>query len=236
MQSYHLEIEGIPEYINILEDAQKQAGRAGWIIADETLPLFASRSILTTEQYLWTNNNWEDQSEDQKTCADWKTSYKRAHAKAFVKAQAAEVSVKFGAANAAERILKNIKVATDKDGNRVGIKSLEGYFDNLAAATTNNKLVLEQLVANKAKLAATNEDLVTIIIKLSNENKDIQRETYRLKKTGCSGATQGKRYPTLCPNCKKEGYHVPDACFGLAKNKDKRPPVWKIWLSSSRSR
>ena len=32
MQHYHLEIEGIPEYINMLEDAQRQAGRAGHTI------------------------------------------------------------------------------------------------------------------------------------------------------------------------------------------------------------
>ena len=29
MQRYHLEVEGIPKYINILEDAQQQVGRAG---------------------------------------------------------------------------------------------------------------------------------------------------------------------------------------------------------------
>ena len=29
MQRYHLEVEGIPEYINMIEDAQRQAGRAG---------------------------------------------------------------------------------------------------------------------------------------------------------------------------------------------------------------
>ena len=39
MQRYHLEVEGIPEYINMLEDAQRQAGRAGRAISDETLLL-----------------------------------------------------------------------------------------------------------------------------------------------------------------------------------------------------
>ena len=29
MQRYHLEVEGIPEKINMLKDAQRQAGRAG---------------------------------------------------------------------------------------------------------------------------------------------------------------------------------------------------------------
>ena len=34
MQRYHLEVEGIPGYINMLENAQKKAGRAGRTIAD----------------------------------------------------------------------------------------------------------------------------------------------------------------------------------------------------------
>ena len=58
MQCYHLEVEGIPEYINMLEDAQKQAGQSGQTIADETLLLFASTAMLTTEQYPQTNDDW----------------------------------------------------------------------------------------------------------------------------------------------------------------------------------
>ena len=85
-------------------------------------------------------------------------------------------------------------------------------------------------MANNAKLAATNEDLVAIVKKLSNEIKNIERETYRLKKTGNSGASQGKRDPTLCPHFKKEGYHKPDSWFELVNNKDKHPPGWKRWL------
>ena len=39
MQRYHLEVEGISEYTNMLEDAQRQAGRAGRAISDKTLLL-----------------------------------------------------------------------------------------------------------------------------------------------------------------------------------------------------
>ena len=42
------------------------------------------------------------------------------------------------------------------------MKDIEGYFDNLVADAINEKSVLEQLVANNAKLAATNEELVAI--------------------------------------------------------------------------
>ena len=49
MQRYHLEVEGIPEYINMLEDAQRQAGRVGRTIADETLLVVCARKLLTCE-------------------------------------------------------------------------------------------------------------------------------------------------------------------------------------------
>ena len=67
MQHYHLEVEGIPEYINMPEDAQKQAGQAGRTITDETLLLFASMAMLTTERYPQAKNYWEDRSKDGKT-------------------------------------------------------------------------------------------------------------------------------------------------------------------------
>ena len=35
MQRYPLKVEGIPEYINIIKDAQNQAGRAGQTISNE---------------------------------------------------------------------------------------------------------------------------------------------------------------------------------------------------------
>ena len=110
----------------MFKDAQKQAGRSGRTISDETLLLFANTAMLTTDQYPRTNYDWEDWSEEQKTWADWKTSYNRAHAKARVKVQAAEGSDKFGTANAAGRILKNTEVATENGGNKVGMKDLEG--------------------------------------------------------------------------------------------------------------
>ena len=57
-------------------------------------------------------------------------------------------------------------MATDNGGNKLGMKALEGYFDNLDASAINEKSVLEQLVAKNAKLDATNEDLVAIVKKI----------------------------------------------------------------------
>ena len=55
----------------------------------------------------------------------------------------------------------------------MGLKALKGYFNNLAVDNTSGKTVLEQLVARNAKLAATNEELVAIVTKLTNNNRDI---------------------------------------------------------------
>ena len=106
------------------------------------------------------------------------------------------------------------------------MKSLEGYFDNLAAAAVNERSVLEKLVGNNTKLAANNESLVAMVKKLTGDIKNLERENSRLKKVRqVSG-----RGPTLCHNFKKEGYHQPDACYKLAKNKGKRPPGWRSSL------
>ena len=50
MHCYHLEVEGIPKYINMLEDAQRQAGLVGHAISENTLLLFASTAMLTSER------------------------------------------------------------------------------------------------------------------------------------------------------------------------------------------
>ena len=70
MQRYHLEVEGIPEYINILEDAHPQAGRAGRAISDDTLLIFASTGMLTSERFPRANDAWEDKAEPDKTWAE----------------------------------------------------------------------------------------------------------------------------------------------------------------------
>ena len=113
-----------------------------------------------------------------------KAAYKKSHAKARVKAQANEGSVKFGVENSAARLETTQGVEKNQGVDEGGMKSLEGYFDNLDGAAVNEKSVLEKLVANNTKLAVTNENLVEIVKKLTNEIKYLERETSRVNKTG----------------------------------------------------
>ena len=43
------------------------------------------------------------------------------------------------------------------------MQALEGYFENLAVAAVNEELVIENLVANNIKLAASNKTLVAMV-------------------------------------------------------------------------
>ena len=115
MQRYHLEVEGIPEYINMIEDAQKQVVRAGRTIANKTLLHFATTTMLTTKRFLHANKYWEDHAESNKTWTNRKEAYKKAHAKAHIKAQANKGTVKFGAANSAAHQETTQNVEKTKD-------------------------------------------------------------------------------------------------------------------------
>ena len=160
----------------MLEDAQGQAGRAGRAISDETLLLFASTAMLTSEWFPRANDDWEDRAELDKTWAAWKLAYKQAHAKARVKAQAHEGSTNFGAANSAARPEDQLPLDTQHEGSSVDINTLERYFNNLAAAATNKKDVLNQLVLNNTTLTNINESLVALMKKQANELKNLERE------------------------------------------------------------
>ena len=118
---------------------------------------------------------------------------------------------------------------------------MEGYFDNLAAAATNEKAVLDQLVANNTTLTATNAEMADAIKHLQATVQMLRQEMKDFKLLlsrgrGRAGGRSGDRAPEggkqlkMCPNCKREVYHSPDECFELAKNAGKQPANWRSCL------
>ena len=108
------------------------------------------------------------------------------------------------------------------------LKTLKGYFDNLAASAVNEQGVLKQLVLNNTTLATSNKILVDLVKKQSNHIKNLEQEISSMKK----GSQVNARITTLCAHCKKEGFHQPQDCFELIKNKDKRPLVGEALCDS----
>ena len=135
--------------------------------------------MLTSERLPRAKDDWEDRAELDKTWAAWKLAYKQARAKARVKAQAHEDSTKFGAANLAARPEYQLPLDTQHEGATGNVNTLEGYFNNLAAAKTNEKDVLNKLVLNNTVLTNSNESLVALMKKQANDLKNLERELAR---------------------------------------------------------
>ena len=220
IQRYRLEVKGIHGYNNMIKDTQKQGGRAGRTIDNETLLLSTTTIMSTTEIFPYANKEWEDRVEPDKTWTTGRQAYKKAHTKVRIKEIADEGTVKFGAANSAAHQETTQNMENKQAVDNGVMKALEGYFGNLDIAAINEKLVLEKLVANNTKLAANNESLVAMVKKLTVDIKNLERDNTHLKKLG-----QRSWGRTICHHFKMEVYHAPEACYKLAKKKTSAPLV-----------
>ena len=228
MLTMHEDAQGIPEYINALEDAQKRSARAGSKMAftDTDLMLVAMTALYSTEQFPRATEKWEDMDESKKTWGAWKTLYKVAEAKEKVRIQAAGGKDQFGAAHLSGEghltPFDSTPPASEADATSGPPEgALEGYFDSLAAAASTDQNVLAELVKSVAELTKTNAQLVQQVTALT-----------KLGQQGERGGRNGRDTRTiqLCKNCKKEVFHKPEDCFELEANKKKRYPGWKTCL------
>ena len=164
--------------------------------------------------------------------------YKRAQAKARVKQLAADGQDQFGGVAAAAGNARPLQFAPVTAPPPPNTNDLAGYFDNLAAAATNEKAVLDQLVASNATLTTTNAEMADAIKSLQANVQMLRQELLGFKTLLANGrrrdggrggdrGTGGGRPKKLCPNCKREVYHLPADCFELEGNKSKRPAGWR---------
>jgi hypothetical protein len=81
MHNYYTRAEGIPQYINMLEDAQKKATQAGMPIANIELVMMASVAVLMAQHFPRKVNNWEGLPSASCMWTAWKTAFRLAHVK-----------------------------------------------------------------------------------------------------------------------------------------------------------
>jgi hypothetical protein len=81
MHGYYAQADGIPQYIIMLEEAQKKAKRAGMPIADIELVMMASAAVLAAMHFPREVNDWEGLLALGRTWVAWKTSFHSAHLK-----------------------------------------------------------------------------------------------------------------------------------------------------------
>jgi hypothetical protein len=178
MSQYYNHTPNIPEYIFLLEDTQRKAAMAHLAITDQTLIVLASTALLATDTFPRTTELWEELDPANKTWAAWKTTYLAAHKKRANRLRATGGDDYLGQANSAH--------ATALNPGLLG--SIDNALDYLASAASNEKVILEQLIASNSSLAASNSTL-------TNQVKTLH-DQLAAKSRGDGGRRGGSNEPT----------------------------------------
>jgi hypothetical protein len=156
MHGYYAQADGIPQYIIMLEEAQKKAKRAGIPIDNIKLVMMASAAVLTAMHFPHEVDDWEGLPTLGRTWTAWKTSFRSAHLKRQHQILASGGGEPLGGAHDV--------LPTDPPAM---LNRLKIALDNLVLAATNDSAVLQQLTAanlvltnSVAALTATNKKLV----------------------------------------------------------------------------
>ena len=167
MRKYHKQADGIPEYINMLEDAQRMALRI-----DETNPItgtsvmnIVNAAMLSLQQPPRTTEECEDIPAVEKHWKTCKTMYKAAQGRDRVRAKDGGIKNSFGGinaggANTAAAAATNSPPTDNAGAEPFTVDELEACFDNLANAAKAERSTLDELVKSIAVLIATNSELV----------------------------------------------------------------------------
>jgi hypothetical protein len=143
MHQYYTQADGIPQYIIMLEDAQKKAKRAGMPITDIELVMMASAAVLMAQHFLHEVDDWEGLPSTLRMWAAWKTAFCLAHLKRQHQIFALGGGEPLGGDHG---VLPAAAPA---------IRRLETALDNLTLVASNNAVVLQQLTAANLALTAT---------------------------------------------------------------------------------
>jgi hypothetical protein len=171
MHNYYTQADGISQYIDMLEDAQKKPTLAGMPIADVELVMMASAAVLAAQHFPYEVNDWKGLPFASCTWTVWKTAFRLAHVRRQQQILASGGGEPLGRAHGV------IPAAAP------AIRRLKTALDNLALAATNNTTVLQQLIA--ANLALT----ATITLLTANNKKLVDAATCR---GGTPAATPGR--------------------------------------------
>ena len=189
-QKYYQQADGIPEYINMLEDDQRTALRI-----DETNPItdtsvlnIATDTMLSSQLFPHTTEEWEDVPPVDKHWKKCKTMYKVAQGRECVRAKAGDGMSSFGGVN--DGGINTAAAATvslpteDAGAEPFSVDDLEACFDNLANMAKAERTMLDELLKSIAVLTPTNSELVATNKKWGGENTNLQHEINALRKQG----------------------------------------------------
>ena len=156
MHGYYAQANGIPQYIIMLEEAQKKAKRVGMPIADIELVMMASVAVLAAMHFPCEVDDGKGLPTLGRTWSAWKTAFRSTHLKRQRQILALGGGEPLGGTHG---VLPMDPPAT--------LDRLEVALDNLVLAATNDAAMLHQLTATNlaltntvAALTPTNKKLV----------------------------------------------------------------------------
>eukprot|EP00804_Cyclotella_cryptica_P003921 CCRYP_016106-RA/>CCRYP_016106-RA protein AED:0.11 eAED:0.25 QI:0/0/0/1/0.2/0.16/6/0/1395 len=160
MLGFYATADGIPEYINMLEAAQRKLARANLPMSDDQLLAIASTAVLASNHFPRPTDDWEAKPRANKTWTAWKTHYRAAHIARKRQLLASGIAMPPSTANAL--------IAEDDVHLTEGtFARLDGYLDNLAAAATTERTTLQSLTEANAALVANLTALTTSVAGLT---------------------------------------------------------------------
>ncbi len=184
MNHYFESTNGIPEYINNLEDAQKKAQRANVPIADSTLVAIATASVMASQLYPRTDDAWDDLSPKERTWAKWKTTYTQAYNKALIRKKSTAGTPQFGSAHLTPIVHDSSQHAphqhcyTENEYSNTLDQPHPAPppYNHTASTVTPTSNVLDTLVHTNEQLTKTNAKLTAAAAKLNTQNHQLQRQ------------------------------------------------------------
>jgi hypothetical protein len=196
MSQYCEGMPDTPEFIFLLEDAQRKAARAILPVTNQTLTVLASTILLAADTFPHTTELWKELDPANKTWAAWKTTYLAAHKKRANRLRATGGADYLGRANSAHATTLNTNL----------LDSIDNAHNNLASTATKNKAILEQLIAFNSSLATSSSTL-------TNQVKTLRGQLAARSRGGCgrgSGSNDHNRRkgPDPAGYCWSHGYCV----------------------------
>lgn len=176
MQEFYDKAAGIPEYINMLEDAQKRALQINQRkpITDETLVDIASAAVLASGRFERADEDWDKLAPDDQTWDQWKPIYLEAHERLRAREAAQGGSNSFGGANAATDAEE-----AEPEEAAATLGELEACMDTLACAARTDAATLSELVKSNASLTTANAKLSAEVTRVSKINRHLHGELKR---------------------------------------------------------
>jgi hypothetical protein len=181
MTQYYVQMDGIPQFIVMMEDAQKKAKWAGMPIADVKLVIMALAAVLVVQHFPQEVNDWKGLTAIDHMWRAWKVTFHLAHLKCQRQLQ---VSVVGGPLGSAHAVILAPAATIDQLGTAL---------NNLALAVANDITVLWQL-------RASNLALSFLVTTLTVANKKLVEALAKAKLTNPMAATPGTPWPAKSTN------------------------------------